>query len=188
MNRRLLISALGLACWPALPLHAQEGEQRPRQKISAGELHKALSERFPVRFGLAGLLEVRVSAPRLLLLPPRNQLGASLVAEASGPAVQRVPPGELDLMFRLRYEPADQTLRAHQLEIADVRFPGLAPDAAQTLQRVLPALAREGIGEVVLHRFTPRELALPDTMGFEPEKFTVLDDGVLMEFGPKTRR
>ena len=42
-------------------------------------------------------------------------------------------------------------------------------------------------GDVVLHRFTERELALPDTMGFEPGTLTVLDDGVDIEFVPKRR-
>jgi hypothetical protein len=39
--------------------------------------------------------------------------------------------------------------------------------------------------ELVLHRFTARDLALPDTMGFEPSTLTVVADGVLVEFRQK---
>ena len=183
MQRRLLIAAL--ACTPLAALHAQDDNARPRHKVSAGELHKALSQRFPRRFGPPGLMELEVSAPRLLLLPARNMLGASLVAQAFGPAVQQLPPGEIDLVFRLRYEAADQTLRAHQPEILDVRLPGAPPESSIALQRVLPAVVREVLGEFVLHRFTARELALADTMGFEPEKLTVVDDGLLVSFARK---
>jgi hypothetical protein len=186
MDRRLVIAAL--ACWPGALVLAQQEERRPTHRISAAELHKALSARFPVRLGLAGLLELDVSAPGLLLLPARNKLGASLLAEASGPALRRMQTGEMDLVFALRYEASDQTLRAHQLEVLDVRMPGLSADGLQALQRVLPAVAREAVGEIVMHRFTPRELALPDTMGFEPEKVTVVDDGVVIGFRPKQRR
>lgn len=186
MHRRLLLSAL--ACWPAARLLAQDGEPRPRHKISAAELHKALSARFPVRFQLAGLLELQVSAPALLLLPARNRLGASLLAQASGPALQRTQPGELDLLFAVRYVAADRSLRAHSPEILDLRLPGLPADTVRTLQALLPAMAREVVGEVVLHKFSPGDLALPDTMGIEPDQLTVVDDGLVVEFRQKPPR
>lgn len=185
MRRRQLISTL--ACLPASFVLAQD-EPRPRHKISAGELHEALSRRFPLRGGPAGLLEVQVSAPRLHMLPARNKLGAMLVMQAEGQGLQALPPAEVDLVFAVRYEGRDRSLRAHQPEVLDVRMPGLAPSARQLLQGLLPAIAREAIGEVVVHKFTERELALPDTMGFEPEKVTVVDDGLLVGFGPKPRR
>jgi hypothetical protein len=67
MNRRLLITAM--ACCPAARLLAQT-DDRPHYKVSAGQHHEALSARFPVRFGMPGLLDLQVSAPELLMLPP----------------------------------------------------------------------------------------------------------------------
>ena len=186
MHRRLLISAL--ACWPTARLLAQEGEPRPRHKISAAQLHQALSARFPVRFSLPGLLELQVSAPALLLLPARNRLGASLQAQASGPALQRMQPGELDVLFAVRYEAADRSLRAHRLEVLGIRLPGVAADTVLALQTLLPALAREVVGEVVLHKFSSSELALTDTMGIEPDQLTVVEDGLVVEFRQKPPR
>lgn len=184
MNRRHLIAALG--CWPAVPLLAQDEAPRPRHKISAGELYKALSARFPLRLGLTGLFELQVSASRLLLLPARNQLGAALLAQLGGLQAQQAPAGEMDIVFALRYERSDQTVRAHRPQVLGVRWPALAPDAQQLLQGLLPAMAQH-IGEVVLHKLSPRELALADTMGFEPETIDVVDDGVVIVFGPKAR-
>lgn len=186
MHRRLLIAAF--ACWPAARTFAQDDAARPRQKISARELHEALSARFPVRFGITGLVDLRISAPRLLLLPSRNRLGAGLLAQIGGMPMQQPQSAELDLAFALRYEPADRTVRAHALEVIGLRAPGLLPDTAQLLQRLLPRMAGDAVGEIVLHRFSARELALPETMGFEPEEIRVLDDGVLVLFGPKQRR
>ena len=184
MRRRHLIVAL--ACCQAATNFAQEAAA-PRHRISARELHDALSARFPVRFGVTGLVDLRVSAPRLLLLPARNKLGAGLVASIGGMPMQPPQSAELDLAFALRYEPADRTVRAHQLEVLDLRAPGLLPDTAQLLQRLLPALARDAVGEIVLHRFAARELALPETMGFEPDELRVVDDGVVVVFRRKQR-
>jgi hypothetical protein len=185
MQRRILLLAAA-AAWPTTHLLAQQDDAtRPRQKISAATLYDALSKRFPLRLGVPGLLQLDVSAPRLLLLPRRNQLGATLVLQAGGPALQPMPPGEVDVVFGLRYEPSDRTLRAVRPEILDLRLPGVAPENVQAVRALLPALTRDLAAEFVLHRFSERDLALPDTMGFAPERLTVLDDGLLVEFGPK---
>ena len=186
MQRRLMLTAL--ACWPTGSLLAQEVPSGPRHKISVAQLHDALSARFPVRFVVGGLLALQVSAPRLLLLPARDQLGATLVMQLDGPQLQAIPPGEVDVVFGLRYEGVDQTMRAHHLDILALRWPGLRPEILFALQAQLRAAVRDAVGEVVLHRFVPRELALADAMGFEPDKLTVVDDGVLVSFGPKPRR
>lgn len=187
MRRRLALAAL--ACVASTPLLAQEppASPRPRHKVSAARIHEALSRRFPVKRGLGGLLEVVVDAPGLLLLPARNKIGAALRIEASGPALQAAQAGELDLVFALRYEASDQTLRAYEPEVLDFRLPGASADAQQAVRALLPRMARD-VGEFVLHQFTPRELALPDTMGFEPDRIQVLEDGLEVTFAPKSRR
>ena len=185
MDRRLLLTAL--ACWPAARALAQQEPPRPRYRISAAQLYEALSSRFPVRLDLA-LLKLQVSAPQLHLLPARNKLGAMLVAQASGTGLAQPQTGALDVLFGLRYEPSDRTIRAREPEVLDLRLPGVAPEAVLALQGLLPQVARQAVGEIVLHAFTARELALPDAMGVEPDKLTVLDDGLLVEFAPKPWR
>jgi hypothetical protein len=186
MDRRLTLCAL--ACLPVATALAQVAPPRPRHKISAARLHGAVSERFPLRVGVEGLLGAQVSAPALLLLPRRNLLGATLQAQFNSLHLQQPQTGEVDVVFALRYEPADQTVRAHGLEVLDVRSAALPADILQALRRVLPALAREAFGEVVLQKLSARDLALADTMGFEPQKLTVLYDGLMVEFGPKQQR
>jgi hypothetical protein len=183
MHRRLMIAAL--ACVPAARLLAQGDPPLPRHKVSAAQLHGALAARFPLRAAVAGLLELQVSAPRLLLLPARNRLGATLLVEVGGGQWQQLQSGELDVAFALRYERADQTVRGHQLDVLALRWPGLPPETLPLVQRALATTARDGLGEIVLHKFTPRELALPQTMGFEPAGVTVVDDGLVVEFAPK---
>ncbi|MDB5896525.1 MAG: hypothetical protein JWP22_11 [Ramlibacter sp.] len=184
MRRRLMIA--GLSSLPVQRLFAQEQRPRPHYKVSAGQLFEAMAARFPVRLGLAGILQLQVSAPRLLLLPARNRVGATLLTQLDGVQLPQRSSGELDLLFALRYEAADQTVRAHHPEIADLRWPGLPAETRPALQALLPAVAPR-LGELVLHKFSPAQLAVAQTMGFEPEEFTVMDDGLMIFFGPKAR-
>jgi hypothetical protein len=185
MDRRLALTAL--ACWPATGLLAQDAEPLPQFRISTRALGATLQERFPVRLAANGLFELQVDAPRLRALPASQQLAVLLEAELRGAQLQRPQRGDLDLAFGLRYEAADRTLRARDLQVLALRWPGLDPDTAALAQALVPALVREGMGEIVLHRFTQRELALADTMGFEPQRASVDDDGVVITFGPKRR-
>jgi hypothetical protein len=185
MRRRLLI--ITLAAWPAARLSAQPEPTRPHQKIPASQLLEALSARFPLRFAAPGFMELQVSAPALLLLAARNKLGATLQLDAGGPALREKVRGEVDVLFGLRYEPTDRTVRTREPEAQGVRLPGLSPQTAEAIANVTRALLSGIPGEVVLHRFTDRELALPDTMGFEPGNLAVLEDGVDIEFVPKRR-
>lgn len=185
MDRRWVICAL--AGWPVWRALAQDDSARGGQKISARQLQQALSQRFPVRLAFGDLVELRASAPRLLLLPPTQQAGATLTVEVSGAQLQALPPGEVDVVFRLRYEAADRTLRARDLGIRDVRWPGMPPDTLQIVQGVLPELMRN-VGEVVLHRFSESDLALADTMGLQPDGISVVKDGLVVSFAAKPLR
>ena len=92
-----------------------------------------------------------------------------------------------DRSFSVRYEPGDRTVRAHDPELMDLRLPGMQPGALGALQKVLAGTAQDALGDVVLYRFSESELSLADTMGFVPEKLTVVEDGLLILFGPKPR-
>jgi len=187
MHRRRLLIAIACSTAVAAGARAQQPEPRPRQRISAARLYEAIAARFPLRFGLGRLLELQVSALRLNLLPARNRLGLTLLAQASGMQMPDLAAGELDVFFALRYERSDRSLRAHRPEIEALRWPGAPAETSRMLRELLPALTRDSLGEVVLHRFTDAELALPDTMGFEPGAFTVLEDALLVEFVAKPR-
>ena len=182
MERRLALAAL--ACWPAARVLAAGEEARPRHKLSAATLFDALAKRFPLRVGFGPLLQLQVEAQQLLLQPERNRIGASLLGQLGGLQAGSATRGEVDLVFALRYEPSDRTLRAHQAEVLDVRWPGLPAESLQPLRSLLREMAQH-LGEVVLYKLEPGDLALADTMGFEPQELRVVEDGLVVFFGPK---
>lgn len=191
MKRRCLLlttpvwlAMAGAAC-SALPA-ARGGP--PGYTVSAEQLQQAVASRFPLRYPVGGLLDLKLQAPRLRLLPELNRLGAELVVEAAGPALRRSYSGAFDLDFGLRYEARDQTIRAHQLRVNSMRFPGLPPGPSELLNAYGPALAGQALQDVVLHQLRPQDLALSDAMGLQPGSITVTPTGVRIGFVNKPPR
>lgn len=154
----------------------------PSFRISVEQLQQALARRFPLRYQVGGLFDLNVQAPRLHLLPHLNRISSEMDVEAAGPALRRSYTGAFDLDFALRYEAADQTIRAHSLQVHSLRLTGLPAQAAAVLEGYGAALAQQSFGEVVLHRLSPRDLALPDAMGLQPGDITVTSQGLVIGF------
>lgn len=187
MRRRLLLATLvpiALAPWARAQLAEAEPEPQtgPRYTVSVAQMQLAVAQRFPLRYPIQGLLDLVVETPKLRLLPTQNRMGAEMVVQAEGPALQRMHQGLLDVDFALRYEPSDRTIRAHQLRIRRLQFPSLQPGVVALLNTYTPALAQRTLREVVLHQLRPQDLALPDVMGLEPGSITVTDAGLVIGF------
>ena len=177
---------LALIAWAALAgTHAALAQAKPSYTVSAAQLQEAVAQRFPLRYQVAGLLDLDVKSPLLRLLPEQNRLAAAVAVNAGGPALGRSYPGTFDIDFALRYEPSDQTLRAHQIQVRTLRMEGLNPGTTELLQATLPGLVRDNLREVVVHRLRPQDLALPDGMGLQPDTITVTRDGLQIGFAPK---
>ena len=157
----------------------------PHYKVSAAALQAAVGQRFPLRYPVPGLLNLDVQVPTLRLLPAVNRLGAEMVVDAAGPALNRSHQGTLEVEFALRYEVADRTVRAYQLRLKRLQFPTLQPGVVALLNTYGPALAERTLLEVVLHRMRPQDLALPDGLGMQPGSITVTDEGLTIGFVPK---
>lgn len=176
MKRRFLLAAAA-ACSVARVALAQ-----PTYAVSAQQLQRVLDQRFPQRYAVAGLVEVEMRAPTLRLMPELNRLATSLPVQAGGPALRRAYAGSVDLDFALRYERTDQSIRAHQIRVNAVRMEGLTPDGERLLDAYLRQLSQQALVEVVLHTLRPQDLALANTMGFEPGEIMVTPQGLTVHF------
>jgi hypothetical protein len=189
MQRRKSLIAIGGCALASLAVFfCADAAALPRYRISREQLQRVLAERFPRRYAVAGLVELRMKEPQLQLRPEQNRIASELAIDAAGPALARGYTGFIDLDFALRYEPSDRTLRAWQIRVQSVRLPGLAPDAAALIDAYVRSAAQRALLEVVVHRLRPGDLALADTMGFEPGDITVEADGLAIEFVPRASR
>ena len=171
----------------ALAAAACSGPSGPRIVITLDKMQEKLAQRFPRRFPLGGLVELNLQTPRLTLLPERNRINVVLALEASGPALRRVHNGVVEVDFALRYEPADQTLRATELQVHALQIDGLPPQAATLLASLGPQLAQQALREVALYQFKPGDRAVADNLGLQPGRMTVTAQGLVIELATNSR-
>jgi hypothetical protein len=190
LRRFLFTAALALALGSLAQARSQEPEPEPtppRYTVSKAQLQTALTQRFPLRYPVPGLLDLDLQSPQLQLLPEQNRLSVELAVQAAGPALQRSHAGTFALEFGLRYEPSDRSIRATQLRLQRLQFPTLQPGVVALLNTYAPALAEQSLHEVVLHQLQPKDLALADVMGLQPGSITVTDAGLVVGFVTKPR-
>ena len=187
MKRRSIVrlaawlASVGLGC-------ASSRADQPVYKVSVEQLQRLIARRFPARYPVGNLFNLQLDAPRLRLLAELNRLASEMVLDAAGPALRRSYRGSFDVDFALRYEPSDQSIRAHELRVHSFRLPGLPPQTLQLLEVYGQLLAEQALLEVVLHRLSPRDLALAETMGLQPGDITVTEQGLVIGFVPKQAR
>jgi hypothetical protein len=155
---------------------------QPRFTVPQEQLQQAVAKRFPMRYPVAGLLDLVVQAPELRLLPEQNRLNAVMQVEASGAALHRKQAGLFEVAFALRYEVSDRSLRATALRFKRLTLPGLRPEASDMLNFYGQALSEKALLEVVLHQLKAQDLAMADAMGMQPSNITVTDKGLLVDF------
>ncbi len=187
-RRHLLRAALAA---PLLPLAGcallpQAGDS---YLVPLTRLEQSLVGRAPRTYSAAGLVDLQARVQRLRLLPEANRLAAEVSFDAAGPLLPRLMAGTFDLLFALRYEPSDQTLRAHQLQVQSLKLPSLPAGAVGALERAMPALARVALGDdVVLHRLEPRDVQRLAMVGLQPGAITVTPEGLRIAYAPLQRR
>lgn len=185
-SRRLALQrSLGIVFGLAGGLIAGGVHAQPTYKVSADQLRQALARRFPRSYPVGGLFDLNLQAPVLRFMPDQNRMGAVMTVEAAGPALRRPSAGTFDLDFALRYEASDRSIRASQLRVNALRLDDLPPGPAALLSAYGPALAAQALQDVVLHQLTPKDLALPDGMGLQPDSITVTSGGLVIAFVPK---
>jgi hypothetical protein len=188
MHRRFLLNAaryITLAAVAFASLACNTLTAQPRFTVSKDQLQQVVAKRFPLRYPVAGLLDLAVQAPEILLLPEKNRLGATMQVEASGTALNRKQAGTFEVEFALRYEVSDRTLRATAMRFKRLDFPGLRSEASQMLNLYGQALSEKALLEVALHQLRPQDLAMADSLGMQPGNITVTDKGLVFDFVAK---
>lgn len=123
--------------------------------FSEAELQTLLAKRFPLDRRLLEVLEVRISEPKLGLLPQQDRVSAELKVSATDRLFASELDGELALSTALRVEPSDRSLRLKDVRVTRLSLNqrGQPAAASERSQRLGAAIAERMLEGVVLHQF-----------------------------------
>ena len=154
--------------------------------LSMAQLQAALAGKFPRSYPLAGLLDLQLQMPQLRLLAQSNRIGARMALQATGPLLAQARNGSLDVDFALRYEAADHSIRASQLQVKQLQIDGLSARLAALLNDYGSQLAEKSLQDVALHQLRPADVAKLDRLGVRPGAISVLPHGVSVGLVPQS--
>jgi hypothetical protein len=180
-RRRLLLASFTLA---PLLLTSCATLMGPRElEIPVERLQAALEGRFPFNNRYLELLDIRISNPRVSLLPQSNRILTSLDAAVAPPFMNRSWLGNLAISGQLRFDPARNALVLAEPRVETFDVQGLDPLYANQIRRVGSLLAEQMLKDVPLYTFRPDQLRYAG-VNFNPSRITTRPGGLVVTFEP----
>ena len=183
---RVLLGSLGLY---ALSACSNPGVQLLTSRsisLSGEQLQTALERRFPLEQRVADVLSVRLSSPRLRLLPETGRIATELRLDITERLLRTSHPASLALDFGLRFEPTDRTVRLRDVRVQQLAFTRLAPAYQELMNRYAPRLAERALNDQVLHQVSEADWNALQLLGLQPGEFKVTPQALMLEFRPPT--
>lgn len=183
MNHSLRYALL-LAVTVALAACATLGGVRTLT-LSEAELNERLQRQLPIERRLLELLEVRLSEPRLQLLPQSNRLALALDVSSRERLSGRSHQGHLALDFALRYDEPSQSIRLDQVRVNEFLIQDLPPRQQAQIGRLGSLLAEQLLKDLAIYRFKAKDLQAAQGLGYAPGGVTVTTRGVEVTLVPR---
>lgn len=181
-RRRFLIAAVAAS---TLWINACSQAAPTKISVTQAQLEQGLQAQFPKQFPIAGLLQLGVQQPQLLLLPVSNQLETTLALQLSGPALRQSFQGQMRVRFGLYFEPQDRSVRAQRVEVLSLDLQDTNPAIADMVQTYGLRVAQQALQDFPLYVVKDEELELADSLGLQPGAITVTSTGLDVAIEPK---
>jgi hypothetical protein len=158
----------------------------PREfTVSERQILAALGTRFPASRRVLELFEVRLSAPKLRLLPTEDRLMLGFdVGVQERLLTARTFKGSLMFSSGLRYEPTDATVRLVRVQHEHLAIEGLPSLLVSSVNRWGGWLASELLDGLVVHQVEQGLLDQASRLGLRPGVLKVTPSGVAVTLEP----
>lgn len=181
-RRTLMLSFVAFA----LPLAGCAALGGPRTvTISEADLQRALEGQFPFDGRLLELIDLRITSPRLRLLPESNRLATELDVRIGERLLAGGYRGSMALDYGLRYDDSDHSVRLEKVRVQHLRFGNLPASLASALDRVGPLVAEQLLDGMSIYRLEPDEVRTLRASGHRAEKLDVTPRGVQITLVPQ---
>lgn len=152
-------------------------------EIPLSRLQDAVATRFPFNNRYLELLDIRVTNPRVSLLPDSNRVLTSMDTSVAPPFLKRAWNGNFAVSGQLRFDPARNALVLAEPRVEQFVVNGLDPLYANQITKVGTLLAEQLLKDIPLYTFQPDDLRFSGTR-FNPTKITTRQNGLVVTFEP----
>ena len=147
-------------------------------EVSRAQLEEQIARQFPFRSRFLELLDVTVSAPRLSLMPEANRIATALEVSTGEPLTGRSWHGALLMNYRLRFEPADNTVRLAEVRVERFRIDGLPSALQPKVSLVGSMLAEELLKNQPVHTLKAEDVQRMQARGLMPGELVITSNGL----------
>lgn len=176
---RTLLAALVAALW----LAGCAAIGKPRHIVlDPAELTRLVERATPFDTRLLELVDVRISRPRIQLLPERNRLATEMDLHLREPLTAREVSGRIAMDYALRYDKAAQAVRMTQVQVNSLHLDAVPVGWQPLLDRLGRLVTEQWLEGMALYRLTPGDLER--TRGLRPGSVTVTTRGVEISMSP----
>ena len=155
--------------------------------LSEADLARLIEKRFPSDRRVMEVIDFRVDAPRLRLLPETNRIASEFSVSATDKLFGRAFAGKLALESALRYDEASREVRLTQVRVNRLQFDGMPPQMQNTVNRLGGLLAEQLLDGVPIYTFKQGDLDRGLQRGVQPGAVTVTSRGVEITLVPVQR-
>ncbi len=155
--------------------------------LSREQISEAIAKRFPYSARWLGVFELTASAPRLMLMPETNRVGAEVDVVIHDTLFSRDYRGGLLMNSGLRFQPADRTVRLVGVRVDRFAVDGLPIALQAQAVRLGAGVAEQLLEGTVMHTLSESAARRLAQGGVTPGEIQVNADGLTISLNPAPR-
>lgn len=152
-------------------------------EVPLARIQQSMERRFPFNNRYLELFDIRVTNPRISLLPESNRVLTRMDTAIAPPFLRRSWTGNLAVSGELRIDPSRSAVVLGDPRVESFDVDGLDPLYANRVTRIGSLLAEEMLADYPLYTFRQEDLQVAGT-SFRPTKITTRSDAVVVSFEP----
>lgn len=152
-------------------------------EIPLARLQESIASRFPFNNRYLELLDIRVTNPRVRLLPESNRILTSMDTSVAPPFLKQAWNGNLAVSGQLRFDPARNALVLAEPRVEQFAVKGLDPLYANQITKVGMLLTEQLLKDLPLYTFRPEDFGYAGAR-LIPSKITTRSNGLVVTFEP----
>lgn len=176
-----LVTLLLSACATLLP-------PQPREfTLSEAQLQTLVGKPFETAQTYLGLLDIKLTTPRVSLQPESNRVLTAMEVSVDAPLIGKPWAGAVSISGRLRFDQASNAILLEDPRAENFRVDGVPSAFADRVNTIGGWLTAQVLKGFTVYTLTPEDL-LFDGVSYEPSEFKVKPGELAISLLPKATR